>query len=235
MTRLAPVLAPVTLDGEEYEGKKLKGIRAKCAVTVLKDGKPAANERGEVQFTEDGISGIAVFNLSRFLKLEDGEMPEEGMRRYCISLDFVPDYEENYIEKLLREKQKSSDDGDLLRTIIDDRLAETVLKKATEEACMKSQDKHTGYDIIYAQAAARTLKNLTYKVTGTAGWKAAQCTSGGVPMWEIYEKTCESKLQPGLYFVGEILDYDGPCGGFNLQNAWTTGIKAGLNAARALG
>ena len=62
---------------------------------------------------------------------------------------------------------------------------------------------------------------------GTKGWKIAQCTAGGVLLDEIHSKTMESKIVDGLYFAGEVLDYDGPCGGYNLQNAWETGIIAG--------
>jgi len=68
------------------------------------------------------------------------------------------------------------------------------------------------------------LKNLTFTVSGVKGWKFAQCTSGGIPPGEINMETMESKLVKGLYFAGEIIDYDGPCGGYNLNNAWETGI-----------
>lgn len=83
-----------------------------------------------MQFTEEGVSGIAVFNLSRFLKIEDGETLKEGMKRYSIALDLMPDYEVGSIIRLLIERQKTAGSVNLLRTIIDDRLAKAVLERA---------------------------------------------------------------------------------------------------------
>lgn len=244
VTRLAPVLAPITLDESEYDGKKLKGIRAKCEITLMKDGNPVCKEQGEVQFTEQGVSGIAAFNLSRFLKLENGEAPGEGMKKYKISIDFMPDYSESRLFELLSglfaqrgaaEAQNIS--SSLLRTIVDDRIAATVLaavNKYTESKNPESGGKNKS-DEQKIEITAKTLKSLSFTVTGTAGWKAAQCTAGGIALDEIDKMTCESKIQSGLYFAGEIMDYDGPCGGFNLQHAWITGRRAGSSAARALG
>lgn len=240
VTRLAPVLAPITLESSEYDGRLLKGIRTRCTAALIKDGRQIAEERGEVQFTEEGVSGIAVFNLSRFLKIEDGETLKEGMKRYSIALDLMPDYEVGSIIRLLIERQKTAGSVNLLRTIIDDRLAKAVLERAAaanlkstgaKAVNMKTVNISEPCDIEYIEDTARALKCLTYTVTGTGGWKAAQCTAGGISLDEIDENTGESKLRSGLYFAGEILDYDGPCGGFNLQNAWMTGIKAGKDAA----
>ena len=244
VVRSAPVLAPITLDESEYDGKKLKGIRAKCAVALMKEGKPVCKEQGEVQFTEQGVSGIAVFNLSRFLKLESGEAPVEGMKRYKISIDFMPDYSESRLSELLSglmaqrgaaEAQNIS--SSLLRTIVDNRIAETVLtavNRCTDSKSPKAGGKDKS-DEQKIEITVQTLKSMSFTVTGTAGWKAAQCTAGGVALDEIDEMTCGSKIQDGLYFAGEIMDYDGPCGGFNLQHAWATGRRAGSSAARALG
>lgn len=243
VTRLSPVLAPITLDESEYDGRKLKGIRAKCAVALMKDGKPVCKEQGEVQFTEQGVSGIAVFNLSRFLKLENGETPDEGMKKYKISIDFMPDYSESRLLELLSglmaqrgapEAQNIS--SNLLRTIVDDRIAETVLtavNRCTDSKSHEEGGKNKSNEQ-KIKITVKALKSMSFTVTGTAGWKAAQCTAGGVALDEIDEMTCESKIQNGLYFAGEIMDYDGPCGGFNLQHAWATGRRAGGSAARAL-
>ena len=73
---------------------------------------------------------------------------------------------------------------------------------------------------------AGSLKDFRLRVTGTKGWKDAQCTAGGVSLDEVDTETMESKLLPGLYFAGEVLDIQYKCGGFNLQNAWETGRKA---------
>ncbi|MBQ6621231.1 MAG: NAD(P)/FAD-dependent oxidoreductase, partial [Mogibacterium sp.] len=75
---------------------------------------------------------------------------------------------------------------------------------------------------------------LSFRPTGIRGWKEAQCTSGGVALEELDPDTNESRLSPGLYITGELQDYDGPCGGFNLNHAWRTGLSAGRAAARSL-
>ena len=80
---------------------------------------------------------------------------------------------------------------------------------------------------------ADRLKSLTFSVCGTKGWNDAQVTRGGVVLEEVNPETMESKLVPGLYFAGEILNYDGPCGGFNLHFAWESGIRAGKAMAAA--
>ena len=72
---------------------------------------------------------------------------------------------------------------------------------------------------------------LTFTPSAVKGWKDAQVTSGGVDLGEIDPDTCESRMQPGLYITGELLDYDGPCGGYNLSNAWLTGLKAARSIA----
>ena len=79
---------------------------------------------------------------------------------------------------------------------------------------------------------ADELSDLRLRVKGLKGWNEAQVTSGGVELEEVDMNTMESKVVPGLFITGEMLDYDGPCGGFNLHNAWLTGIKAGKGLAR---
>jgi predicted flavoprotein YhiN len=82
----------------------------------------------------------------------------------------------------------------------------------------------------YAARAAVAVKNFIAPVKGTKGWKEAQTTAGGVALSELDERYCESTAALGLYFVGETLDYDGPSGGYNLDHAWNTGLKAGKAA-----
>ncbi len=220
VSRLAPVLTPLVL--ERYPGKVLHGVRAKADAVILKNGKPLAAERGEIQFTEEGISGIAVFNLSRYVKLESGENPREGMRKYEIQLDFFPELTVSDLVSLLTERAADGiRKGELLCTLTDDRLAEAVLRSMGEE------------DFSLTQMAS-CLKEFRFRVSNTGGWKAAQCTAGGVLLSEVHPETFASERHCGLYFAGEILDYDGPCGGYNLNHAWRTGRKAGSAAAELL-
>ena len=167
----------------------IKGVRAACRVSLLRDGETVASERGEVQFTQDGISGICVFNLTPFIRGEEGEDFRSALRRFSVALDLAPDFTE---EEIAGRKETFG--------ILTGRLAKRV--KLCE------------------------LKNWQLPVKGVKGWRNAQCSAGGVSLEEIDMDTMESRLTEGLYFAGEVIDVQGPCGGYNLQNAWETGIRA---------
>lgn len=229
VTRLAPILTGL----ETRENlKQLKGVRAMARVGLRKDGKLMAEETGEVQFNEDGISGICVMNLSRQVKLEPGETFAEGIARYQICFDFLPemDWEETLV--LLRRRQNIMELAveDLFLSIVPSKLKQVLAEKSglacgTQAALLSEGE---------VESAARILKSWTLSLSGVKGWNYAQCTSGGIPFGEVNGDTMESRLIPGLYFSGEILDFDGPCGGFNLQHAWETGRKAGKAMANAI-
>ncbi|MDO4176149.1 MAG: NAD(P)/FAD-dependent oxidoreductase [Bacillota bacterium] len=189
VTRVFPILTGIECEGPGIATDYFKGIRAKGKLTLQKDGKDIAEECGEIQFTEDGLSGICVFNLTPYIKAEAGENPKDAMGRYFINIDLAPDFSEEELAS------RESSFG-----IVTGRLAEYV-----------------GPD---------RLKRWPFRVTGVKGWKDAQATSGGVDLEEINMDTMESRLVKGLYFAGEIINVQGPCGGYNLQNAWETGIKA---------
>lgn len=211
LTRLAPALTSIEVAG--FEGK-LKGLRAKARVSLYFSGgaEPVllGSDEGEVQFTERGISGICVFNLSRLISLEDGKNFED----YEVWLDFVPDMDAGTLESCIKDRYKieGMTESDILSGIVDDRISEQILKLA---------DLNSAYELAWQ------IKEYKLRISGAGGWKNAQCTRGGVPLGEVDGETMESKLSPGLYFSGEVLDFDGPCGGFNLQHAWETGIAAG--------
>ena len=221
VSRLAPVLTGIEV---KEDLKPVKGVRVKAMVTLLKDGQKIESEYGEVQFNEDGISGICVMNLSRFIKLEEGESFAAGISRYSIVLDLVPEVETAELEKMLQRRMAAGIENteDLILSIVPDKLRFNIMGKymglQSEELCK----------------LANELKSMTLSVKGTKGWKIAQCTSGGVALDEINPETMESTLIKGLYFAGEVTDYDGPCGGYNLQYAWETGIKAGRAMANDL-
>lgn len=226
VTRLAPVLTGLETAADISH---LKGIRVKARVSLKKDGSQVAEEQGEVQFNQDGISGICVMDLSRSVKLEPGEPFAEGIARYSICVDFLPDLSQPQVEGIFKERGgiPRLKGEDLLLSIVPDKLRQELVSLAGIPLRQAAKDippsKHA--------ALSHLLKSWELPLKGTGGWKKAQCTAGGVALEEIHMNTMESKLVPGLYFSGEIIDYDGPCGGFNLQNAWETGIKAGKAAA----
>lgn len=201
ITRLYPILTSIEC---EEDFSPVKGIRAKAKVSLKKDGiSITEEERGEVQFTDKGLSGICIFNLTPHMKIEKGESPAEGIRRFSVKVDLAPDFT---AEQIAGRRDSFG--------IITRRLADFVSHR-------------------------RSIKELEFPVKAIGGWREAQCTAGGVPISEVNLETMESNIRKGLYIAGEILDVQGPCGGYNLQNAWETGIKAARaineNLARVCG
>lgn len=192
VTTVFPILTGISCSAEGVDFTSLKGVRAKGTVILNKDEKPIVRDTGEIQFTEDGISGICVFNLTPHIKAEKREKFEGALKRFTITVDLAPDFTE---EELAARKSAFG--------ILTERLAAVF----------------DGTDV-------SAVKNWQLSVDGVKGWRDAQATFGGIALDEIDMDTMESRLVPGLYFAGEIIDAQGPCGGFNLQNAWETGIKA---------
>jgi predicted Rossmann fold flavoprotein len=190
-------------DTQKQRLSALKGVRAKCAAAFWIGDAPVGRAAGEVQFTERGLSGICVFDLSRHMRMKD--------RGVCsVVLDFAPEFEETAIEALLAEDRAAYISG-----VVPAKLAARIGAEANGDT----------------RAAARLLKGMKFPIAGTEGWKEAQTTAGGVSLDEVDADTMESKLVRGLFFAGEVLDYDGVCGGFNLNWAFLSGIKAGRAAA----
>ena len=204
VTRVFPILTGIECRAEGIDFASLKGVRAKGTVILNKDGKPIVRDTGEIQFTEDGVSGICVFNLTPHIKADKREHFADAMKRYTITVDLAPDF----TEEQLAERQSAF--GILTKT----------LAAALAEA-----------GVWNAGSGAAGIKHWDISITGIKGWRDAQATFGGVALDEIDMDTMESRLVPGLYFAGEIIDAQGPCGGFNLQNAWETGIKAARGIA----
>lgn len=209
-----PVLTAVDVK-EDME--KLAGIRAKGVVSLYFREKEVFREAGEIQFTKTGISGICVFNLSRHLLIPAGRTLEDGFDDYRVAVDFFPDMDRAELEALLIRRQAAGFDGErLLRYLVRGPVALRILESSKGDAA----------------AAAGLLKNFSLSPKGVRGWNFAQVTKGGVCLDEVEPDTCQSRLVEGLYFAGEVLDYDGPCGGYNLQHAWETGMRAGREMAK---
>lgn len=222
ITKLAPILTGLEI--AEFS-KSLKGIRMKGCVKLYKEEEFIAEEQGDVQFTEDGISGICIFNLSRFIKLAPGESYAEGMAKHTVRIDFLPHMTQEQAVSFLTQRCEivAFEACDLFLSVIPYGLANVLLDQ------LKIERRQWAKDIPEEKIVklAELIKGWNMRLEGMKGWKTAQCTAGGVDLKEIELKTMESKLVDSLYFSGEVLDFDGPCGGFNLQNAWETGIKAG--------
>ncbi len=215
-----PVLCPVLSDAGML--RPLKGLRAKAEVTLLEHGKPVHCELGEVQFTQEALSGICLFNLSSLVD-------EKRFADYRISLNLCPDQKIDAITAMLYTFQAVRYDADcenLLSGIIQKPLARLILKECGIKAMMPCEQ----LDGRQINAIAKKLQDLQFPVRGLADWKQAQATAGGV-MGSALDAHLQVKKYPNLYIVGEAADVHGFCGGYHLHWAWASGVHAAKRAA----
>ena len=197
--------------------RALKGVKAEALIRLTDGSTVLAETRGEVLFTEYGISGPAVFDLSR--AAGEGENLQ-------IILDFLPDWGERETMEWLRQRRAAAagrEAGTLLAGTLHSRLGQMLCKAAGFTS--QHAEKLTDQDLA---AIAFQLHRFTLPVLGSCGFDQAQVTAGGLRTDEFDPHTMESRLIPGFYACGEVLDVDGDCGGFNLQWAWSSGHLAGL-------
>ncbi len=220
-----PALSSCMLD-EKYT-KDWAGARTNGSVMAYsEEGCLMCEDSGELQFVAHGISGIPVFQVSRYISKE----LSKGKRPYLI-MDIMPFYSEKEIVcELLNRKKKYSiySTGDIFKGLLNNRLVAALIKKCG--LSLKKPAKELPEASIKKLAAV--MKNWRMDVIDTGGFDKAQVTCGGINTSEINFDTMESKICNGLYFAGEILDIDGICGGYNLQWAWTSGYIAGIAAGK---
>ena len=218
-TRLRPNLVQVKT---AWGGvASLKGVRANCRAEILHDGAPVRAGVGELQFTECGLSGPVMFELSRDVCQERGS--------WVCRLDFLPDMpEQTLLAALTRRTGTALPASELFTGILHNRLGR-VLTQAAGIPLSAPISALTEEQLIQA---ARLAKGLEALLTEPLGMDSAQVTAGGIVTAEFNEETMESKLCPGLFACGEVLDVDGDCGGYNLQWAWSSGRLAGINAGK---
>ena len=202
---IRPALVPLVY-AEEEKGRLsgLKGVRIRAQAELYIGGKRSAASSGELQFTEYGLSGMMIFDISTM-------MPKsviEGKPSVEVWLDLAPGEEQATLELLIRENE-----GLWLEGVVGRKLSELLVNEAGGDAAR----------------VAELAKNFKVKISGTKGWKEAQATHGGVRFEEVDEKTGESLLCKGLFFAGEALEPVFICGGFNLNHAWITGLRAGAH------
>lgn len=215
VTGLTPAIVQITTEKEPI--KPLAGIKIQGRVTAEAGGENRW-ESGEILFAEYGLSGPPVLQVS-------GLIARHGGGSLC--LDVMPDVTE---QELIREIESRCAAfsrrpcEELFTGFCNKRLGQTVIKRAGVPKLSLPCGSLKPQEI---RRIAHTLKAFTLQATGTKGWNAAQVTCGGVNTREFCGATMESKLHPGLYAAGEVMNVTGDCGGFNLQWAWTSGYLAG--------
>ncbi len=227
-----PALVPV-ICGENKRCKALHGVRCRGRVSLLGDGKLLGEELGEIQFTDYGLSGVCVFQLSRMASewAQSKTVNGKCFTSLQFSLDLLPNYTHEELLGMLQRRKRllpKSDSMALLSGFLPVALARQITKEVLEKAA--PVEMLSPSDIEKTLLAA---KNYTFTVKTTQDWNRAQVTAGGVPLSEICPQTLESSRCSGLYLCGELLNLDGDCGGYHLQWAWASGMAAGKAAASA--
>ena len=226
-TALYPCLVPLKCKKSQIAG--LSGIRVKCAAALYDGEKLIHAERGEVQFTDYGLSGIAVMQLSGHL----GQ--QRKLRKGHIRLDLFPGFEtEEYLAMYLKKRLRAMPDAsveDYFTGLLNKRVSGAVWKTLELGDMSRKASSLSGEEW---QQLAYSLKNWSFSELEDTGWKNAQTTGGGVRLAHVEEDTFAVKNAPGLYVVGETLDCAGSCGGFNLHFAFGSGILAGRAAAKSV-
>lgn len=224
LTDIVPAL--VQLQGKQYFFKEIAGIRAEVTAELYIENEKTAEDFGELQLTEFGVSGIPIFQISRYAAY--GLLRQKHV---AVKLNFLPELSKEQASALFFQRFQAHGEGktaeESLIGLFPEKLNRVFLRESQiplekpAPSCSEKDLKRLTFQV----------QNLMVDVVGTKGFEAAQVTAGGVSTEEICPETMESKLVPGLFFAGEVVDIDGMCGGYNLQWAWSSGTVAGRAAA----
>ena len=215
-TSLYPSLVQIKTD-PTYP-RSLKGVKAECVITIRRSKEILSQNRGEVLFTEYGVSGPAIFDVSRIVAT--------GGDSLICELNFFPDLDDSSLRSWLQSRRKSManrEAGVLLTGSVHSRLGQMIVKSAgfTNQPVFSLTDSDMAH-------ITHQIRQFSLPITGVCGFDQAQVTAGGLRCDEFDPQTMQSRLIPGFYACGEVLDIDGDCGGYNLQWAWSSGHLAGL-------
>ena len=218
-------LVPLCAAGElcpALQGLSLRNV----TLRAYEDDKRIFEDLGEMLFTHFGVSGPLVLSAS-------AHMRRFGERRYRLEIDLKPGLDEQKLDKRLLADFSKRPNSDLINSL-DDLLPKKLIGPFVELSGVNSRQKVHDITREQRRRLAVLLKALPVEITGPRPVEEAIVTSGGVAVGEVDPSTMASKLCPGLYFAGEVLDVDAYTGGFNLQIAWSTGHLAGAAAAESL-
>jgi predicted Rossmann fold flavoprotein len=179
-----------------------------------------ASRRGSFLFTHFGVSGPAVLDVSRTIS---GYSPAQMLILQC---DFLPDVKPEELDATIAA-QCASAGGRQVSVILDGRLPRRLADALLEQAEVPLKRRGAELSKPERRRLVMAIKQWPIPVAGTMGFRKAEVTAGGVALDEVDSRTMQSKIVPGLFFAGELLDLDGPIGGYNFQAAFSTGYLAG--------
>ena len=203
----SPALCPLRCKGNQFSS--WAGVRVRAKITLLVENQEILTEQGELQLTDYGVSGIPVFQISRYAirAVHENKNAE-------LSINFFPELNQKELEEYLEQRKTAcpyKTEKELLIGLFPEKLIRVL--------CAQK-------NLIHG------INDFRLPVKDSLSFEQAQVCSGGVDTSEVQSKTMESRLHKGLYFAGELLDIDGTCGGYNLQWAWSSGATAGIWAAK---
>ena len=206
-----PILTPLTTETEPIRG--LKGLRVRCQAMLLEGETVVCRESGEALFSENGVSGICVMQLSRHLR---------GLKQPRLELNFVPAYVQSTLfERARRLEMRRLED--FLNGMLPKKLGICLMRRIGLSDLNRTAGSLSRREM---SALWNAMSRFSLKITGTCGFDHAQAASGGLDLADFSAETLESRKVPGLYAAGEVLNVDGDCGGFNLQWAWASALTA---------
>lgn len=224
---ISPVVpALVQLHGKGTFFKNVAGVRVNAEVNIYVDGRRLASDTGELQLTNYGISGIPVFQVSRYaaLALQEKAVP-------TAVLDFMPEYSVESLCSYFRKRKELNPvktAEEFLVGMFNKKLIPILLRASGIRGNIPVKD----LEEPQLKRLASKCKTFEVEITAANPFEQAQICAGGVRTSEIHDTTMESRIVENLYITGELLDIDGICGGYNLQWAWSTGVLAGKSAAK---
>lgn len=224
---LSPVVpALVPLKVRKYAYSKASGVRTDAKVTAIVDGKEMAEDTGELQMTAYGISGIPVFQISRYIA--------KGLQKHqpvSVKVDFLPELTEREFMDWLKGRAKKSGESSV-ETLISGMFNRKLVPEFLKRAKLRGKEPIGTISDAQWKKMVQICKGEMVEIEDTMGFDRAQVCAGGVKTKEVHPDTLESNYINGLYITGELLDIEGICGGYNLQWAWATGYLAGKDAAK---
>ena len=224
VTEIFPALVQLMLEGPWF--KRLDGVKFVGTAEIIHNKKTIARDRGDILFTNYGISGPPILQISR--KASELLVKNQKPQLKIQVLDgFSKEEVRDIIRKRIMVAPKKPADFSFVG-LINKRLIPVVLTEAGIDNIQKPVSSLSQAEV---ERIAGILTDWRFTVRGTKSWPSAQVTAGGVDTKQINPDTMESRLVEGLFFAGEIMDVDGMCGGYNLQWAWSSGYLAGQYAA----
>lgn len=215
-----PALCGFSCDGLNF--KKITGVRCDATVASVIDGQMTEQNTGELQLADYGISGIPVFQISSLMSraLNKGQKVE-------VIIDFLPAFSDDELNGYIKDRSITTTDNRSLNEMLNGLLNNKLLLELIHKSGVSPDKKGRLLTDDDCKSLTRSIKHTAVSVKKPRGAEFAQVCTGGIYTKEIDVRTLESKIHPGLYFCGELLDVDGICGGYNLQWAWTSGYIAG--------